>query len=150
MINPLIGLHAVLGEVGAIALLWVMVELWHPTEAGKRRAVKAAWLGVAALLAAWVFGGWYYVAEYGNAIKPIIKAGPLPWTHSVIMETKEHLFLFLPFLAILIVACISRVQSYRPVLWLAGMAVVTIFSIAGMGWLVSSGYRAALEVTTTL
>ena len=148
MINPLISLHAGLGEAGAIALIWVMVELLHPSEAGKRRAAVAAWLAVVALLAAWVSGGWYYVSEYGNAVKPIIKAGPLPWTHSIMMETKEHLFLFLPFLALLVAACIRRVPSYRPVVLLAGLIVVSIFSIAGMGWLVSSGYRAALEVIT--
>ncbi|GAF92536.1 unnamed protein product, partial [marine sediment metagenome] len=34
-------------------------------------------------------------------IKPLIKEGPWPWAHAIFMEAKEHIFLFLPFLALL-------------------------------------------------
>ncbi|MBI2415629.1 MAG: hypothetical protein HYV33_03145 [Candidatus Kerfeldbacteria bacterium] len=146
MINVLVGTHAALGEVGAVALIWAIVELLRTTDQNKRRATIAAGIAAAALIASWVFGGWYYVNEYGSTIKPIIKAGPLPWTHSIVMEVKEHLFLFLPFLAVLVAASIRRVQSYRPVLLLAALVVLAIFSIAGMGFVISSGYREALEV----
>jgi uncharacterized membrane protein YjjP (DUF1212 family) len=46
----------------------------------------------------WLAGGYYYTKHYGAAVKPHIKAGEYPWIHSIIMETKEHVFLFLPFL----------------------------------------------------
>lgn len=59
-------------------------------------------LGFLALMISWtISGGYYYVTYYGKAVKPIIQAGATPWIHSVIMETKEHIFLFLPFLALL-------------------------------------------------
>jgi hypothetical protein len=50
----------------------------------------------------WPSAGYYYVTYYGKAVKPIIKAGSTPWIHTVIMETKEHIFLFLPFAALAI------------------------------------------------
>mgnify|MGYP001560219514 CR=1 FL=1 len=61
-----------------------------------------SFLGFLALMISWtISGGYYYVTYYGKAVKPIIQAGATPWIHSVIMETKEHIFLFLPFLALL-------------------------------------------------
>ena len=50
----------------------------------------------------WSSAGYYYVLYYGKAVKPVIKAGSTPWVHTVIMETKEHIFLFLPFIALVI------------------------------------------------
>lgn len=147
MINPLIGLHAGLGELGAMAFLWMLIELLQPTDTRLRRARMAVWIGVTAFLLAWLFGGYYYVVTYGAVIKPIIKAGPLPWTHSVIMETKEHLFLFLPFLAVTVAFAVRHAQKYKPLLMLTGVIILLALSMAAMGFLISSGYRDALEVT---
>ena len=152
----LIGLHAVLGEMGALAFLWVFVELLNPSESRLRRAKIAALLGVLFLLGAWFFGGFYYITEYGAAVKPIIKAGPLPWAHSVITETKEHVFLFLPFLAVLVWGLLSRYQTefiqnrkFRiAVLLISGLIVLVAFAMAGMGFIISSGFRAALEANS--
>lgn len=149
----LVGLHAVLGEAGALAFLWVLVELLHPSESRLRRARLAALLGVLFLLSAWVVGGFYYVTEYGTAVKPVIKSGPLPWAHSVITETKEHLFLFLPFLAIALWGLLRRFQHefmhnrklQIAAMLLAGLIVLLAFAMAGMGFIISSGFRAALE-----
>lgn len=59
-------------------------------------------LGFLGLMISWtISGGYYYITYYGKAVKPIIQAGATPWVHSVIMESKEHIFLFLPFLAFL-------------------------------------------------
>ncbi len=151
--HTLIGLHAVLGEVGALAFLWVLVELLNPNESRLRRARIAALLGILFLAGAWFFGGFYYVTEYGAAVKPIIKSGPIPWAHSIITETKEHVFLFLPFLAILTWGLLKRYQNefiqkrnFRmAVLLISGLVVLLAFAMAGMGFLISSGFRAALE-----
>jgi len=151
--HTLIGLHAVLGEVGALAFLWVFVELLNPNESRLRRARIAALLGILFLAGAWFFGGFYYVTEYGAAVKPIIKSGPIPWAHSIITETKEHVFLFLPFLAILTWGLLKRYQNefiqkrnFRmAVLLISGLVVLLAFAMAGMGFLISSGFRAALE-----
>ncbi len=149
----LIGLHAILGEVGALAFLWVLVELLNPNESRLRRARFAALLGVLFLVGSWIVGGFYYVTEYGAAVKPIIKSGPTPWAHSVITETKEHIFLFLPFLAIAAWGLLHRFQNefmQNPklriaVVLISALIVLLAFAIAGMGFVISSGFRAALE-----
>lgn len=151
--HPLIGLHAVLGEVGALAFLWVLVEMINPSEARLRRAQLAALLGTLFLVGAWIAGGYYYVTEYGTLVKPVIKGGPLPWAHSVITETKEHVFLFLPFLAVFVWGFLKRYKDefmqnadYRKaVLIVSGLIVLLAFAMAGMGFIISSGFRAALE-----
>lgn len=151
--NLLIGIHAGLGEMGALAFLWVLVELLNPTESRLRRARIAAAIGTSFLLASWVTGGIYYLTDYQAVVKPVIKAGPLPWAHSVITETKEHLFLFLPFLAVLVWGMLSRFRGELvanrglrfSVILCAGLIVLMAFSMAGMGYVISSGFRAALE-----
>jgi hypothetical protein len=153
--HPLVGLHAVLGEAGALAFLWVLVELLNPSESRLRRARLAALLGVLFLIGSWVVGGFYYVTEYGAAVKPIIKSGPIPWAHSVITETKEHVFLFLPFLAILAWGLLMRFRDEcmrnRNVriaaVLVSALIVLLAFAMAGMGFIISSGFRAALEAT---
>lgn len=149
----LIALHAVLGEVGALAFLWVLVEMLDPNEARLRRARRAALIGVSCFLAAWVAGGAYYLTDYAALVKPVIKSGPLPWAHTVIMETKEHIFLFLPFLGVLgwsllrknVDAFIGDKNLKRATILLCLLIVLLAFSMAGMGFIISSGFRAALE-----
>ena len=68
--------------------------------------------GFLSLMISWtISGGYYYVTYYGKAVKPIIQASARPWVHSVIMETKEHIFLFLPFLAFLVMLIIWFYQE---------------------------------------
>lgn len=49
---------------------------------------------------AWLSGGYYYVVYYGATVKPVILAGAYPWAHTFFLEVKEHIFLFLPFMAL--------------------------------------------------
>src|SRR3989344_8712170 len=95
----LIGVHAGFGELGLAAFFWVAIELLSGQPANLRRARRVAVVGLLALLLSWVLGGYYYVVHYGPEVKPLIKKGPMPWAHGIIMETKEHVFLFLPFMA---------------------------------------------------
>jgi hypothetical protein len=153
IVNPLIFIHATIGEIGLFAYLWVLVELLNPTEIRIRRARAAAVIGLTCLLIAWVAGGFYYVNVYGSEIKPAIKASDAKWVHSIVMETKEHVFLFLPLLAILTTSLISRFgqelignkDARNTIILLAGLIFLLGFSIAGMGAIIASGYRFALE-----
>src|SRR3989344_2527031 len=80
-----------------------------------------------------------------------IKEGSNPWVHSIIMETKEHIFLFLPFLAILVTGMIFRFnidllknhKTKSSVLILSALIILIGLVIAGMGYLVSAGARVA-------
>lgn len=153
MLNPLVLVHATLAELGLFAFLWVFVEILNPTEVRIRRAKIAAVIGVSCLIAAWLAGGFYYVEVYGSQIKPVIKASDAKWVHSIVMEVKEHVFLFLPILAALVAALlyrfdkelISNKDARQSVVMLAGLIFLLGFSIAGMGAIIASGYRFALE-----
>ncbi|MBS3176911.1 hypothetical protein J4457_06780 [Candidatus Woesearchaeota archaeon] len=151
MVHPLIGIHAALGEIGIFAFLWVFVEILNPTDQRMKRAKIVATLGFIFLLLSWIAGGYYYLNYYGPQVKPIIKEGPAPWAHEVVMEAKEHIFLFLPFLALLAAALLhqnakSANQTRRATLLLCAIIILTGLAMAAMGYLISSGARAALEV----
>ena len=153
MLDPLILLHATVAEIGLFAFLWVLVELLNPTENRIKRAKIAAVVGFVCLLTAWVVGGFYYVEVYGSHIKPVIKASEARWVHSIVMEVKEHVFLFLPILATLIVALLYKYDmelikskdARVTIVLLAGLVFLLGFSLAGMGAIIASGYRFALE-----
>ncbi|PIR89160.1 MAG: hypothetical protein COU07_02930 [Candidatus Harrisonbacteria bacterium CG10_big_fil_rev_8_21_14_0_10_40_38] len=155
--NLLIGLHVGLGELGALAFLWVFVELLNPNKERITRAQKAVLIGVYALLAAWFIGGWYYVATYGPIVKPIIKAGPYPWAHGIAMEAKEHIFIFIPILALVVYKLIESAgnrlekekKTSRAIATLSLLIVILSFTIAGMGYFISSGARAGYESQST-
>jgi|SRR3989344_5280856 len=153
MVNPLIGIHAFFGEFAVFAFLWVFVEMFNPNEKSIERAKTAALLGVIFIFASWIVGGASYVFFYGPEVKPLIKAGPESWAHSIFMETKEHVFLFLPILSILALTTlrtfdeelIRNEKARIGLMILAGLIVLIGLSMAGMGFLISSGARSALE-----
>ena len=158
MVNPLVGAHALLGELGLASFLWVFVEMLKPTSSRLRRAKIAAFVGVVMFFASWIVGGYYYATDYGTIIKPIIKEGPQPWAHLVFMEAKEHIFLFLPFLSMFTYTLIIRYQSHlkgdkdsrarKAILFMCVLIFLIGAMMAGMGYLISNGYRAALEVAS--
>ncbi len=153
MMFSLIGFHASLGEFAALMFFWAFIELYSGADSNIRRAKLAVLLGVVFLFAAWFVGGFYYVEFYGSGVKPLIKEGPFPWAHKVVMETKEHVFLFLPFLGLLAYGLVQRLGSQVAkdgrarvaAMYAAGSVVVVAASMAFFGFLVSSGFRAALE-----
>ncbi|MEK6903244.1 MAG: hypothetical protein AABW64_01185 [Nanoarchaeota archaeon] len=152
MAHPfLVGLHAVLGEIAILAFVWIFIEILNPTQERLRRAKIGAALGLIFLILSWFVGGFYYVSFYGANVKPVIKEGPQPWAHNVVMEAKEHIFLFLPFLAaanyfILRSATVKDIRKIKTVRKLAVLIILLGFLMALMGYLISTGFRTALEV----
>ncbi|MEK6839498.1 MAG: hypothetical protein AABX72_01030 [Nanoarchaeota archaeon] len=151
MAHPLIGIHAVLGEIGIFAFGWVFVELLNPTAQRLKRAHIIALLGVIFFILSWITGGIYYVEFYGSIVKPIIKEGPQPWAHTVVMEAKEHIFLFIPFLAIINYLLIKNLKiqdnkKRKSILMLSALIVALGLLMALMGYLIATGLRSALEV----
>lgn len=153
MMFTLIGFHAWLGEIAALMFVWAFIEIFSGSGANIRRAKLAVLLGVVFLFAAWFAGGFYYVEYYGSDVKPLIKEGPLPWAHKVVMETKEHVFLFLPFLGLMAYGLLQRLgdvmtedrRARAAALYAVGAVALLVSSMAFFGFLVSSGFRAALE-----
>lgn len=99
LFKNLLSFHIFLG-VGATAIFgYVWMNLKNPDY--KITAVKIlSVLGTLALFASWIIGGYYYLYYYGANVKPKILAGSQPWAHKLIMEAKEHIFLIMPFIAI--------------------------------------------------
>jgi hypothetical protein len=154
MLSTLIGLHAFLGETGSFMFLWIFIELLDPTPTRLKRAKWASLSGLTLFIASWIVGGYYYWAQYGPNVKPVIKAGPSPWAHTVVMELKEHVFLFLPVMALMVFYLIygsekkilSENKYKNNVLLLSGSIFLVGMSMAAMGYLISTGFRASLEI----
>lgn len=149
MVNLLVPTHAITGILAIFAFLLVFVELLNSTEKTIRMIKFFALAGTLLIFISWIIGGYYYATYYGTSIKPLIKEGPAPWAHSVVMETKEHVFLFLPFLAILTTAVIFKFDTTLvknrkwklSVLGLSALIILLGLTIAGMGYLISAGGR---------
>ena len=104
---------------------------------------RIAWAAVALYLLSWATSAYYYVTYYGTAVKPRILAGSLPAGHIFFMETKEHIFLVLPFLAISIALCTSYLRTTpddalrKSTVWLTLLAFCIGLATAAAGVLVS-------------
>ncbi|MGB9659176.1 MAG: hypothetical protein ACPLY9_01435, partial [Nitrososphaerales archaeon] len=86
----MVGFHAILGLLALIGGTWFFAEM------RKRqvdiRTVKFLSLAIASLVwITWLTGGWWYV-NYYPVDRAVINAGAMPYAHSLVMETKEHIF----------------------------------------------------------
>lgn len=95
--------HIFLGTLGIIFLTAYLLSIFKK-EADSKWLKVNSFLAFFSFLASWITGGYYYTSFYGKSVKPIILKGDYPWVHSVLMETKEHIFLFLPFLSLALFA----------------------------------------------
>ena len=93
--------HVLSGLVGVSSVYFIWTGFLKKT-LKLSSLIKSCWIALVSFVLSWLSGGYYYVAYYGDNIKPVIKSGDYPWAHSVFTETKEHLFLFLPFLTLMI------------------------------------------------
>ncbi|HLD60251.1 MAG TPA: hypothetical protein VI912_04600 [Candidatus Bilamarchaeaceae archaeon] len=150
--NLLIVFHAIAGAFGFMTFMWIAIELLILSRINKQsidRIQILSVLGLVALLGSWIMGGYYYVTVYGPNVKPLVKE-EAEWVHSIGMEVKEHLFLFLPFLAFLEVFLIknysNRIEEVRRTLLIIAVTIVLFgFMMEFVGALISNAARAALE-----
>ena len=98
-------------------------------------------------LVSWASGAYYYVVYYGKSVKPVIVGGAYPWAHTFFMEGKEHVFLILPFLALLLwlaVKLLARVPDgglKNAAAMLAFVALLIGVFVAASGILISGAVR---------
>lgn len=92
-------LHVLLGLAGTMwyGATWLGLER---RELAVSRLQHYSLYGLLAMMLSWITGAIYYTQHYGRAVRPTILAGKYPWAHQFFTETKEHLFLFIPFLAL--------------------------------------------------
>lgn len=143
----LIGIHLGFAIIGIDVFLWLLGKFKDGGGSRKSRIVTAT-VGVVAFIATWFTGGYYYVVHYGTLVKPIIKGGVAPWVHSIIMETKEHIFLFIIPLAmtVLFIALLEKEDMDRLglrcfALRLTGAVVALGLLIGAMGFVISATAR---------
>ncbi len=148
----LVVLHAATGELGALLFLWVIIELKNRQEAGYLRAKWVSFSGFIMLLTSWFVSATYYTRHYGNIVKPVIKEGSFAWVHGVIMETKEHVFIFIPILALLTFLIIAAFPNWskeneiprKPVYALSILIIVLGLGMVSLGYIISAAARATL------
>src|SRR3989338_5572712 len=104
---------------------------------------KPSWLKVAAVATSavsWITllpSAILYLIFY-PATKTLIKAGPTPWAHSVVMETKEHWGILLPVIATLAAWLIFREKYEESRRWYILLIVLAVL-MGVMGRIVSTG-----------
>lgn len=143
----LIGLHLGFAILGIDLFLWLLGKVKDNSGTKKSNSLIALG-GVLAFGLSWIAGGYYYVIHYGSLVKPIIKAGLAPWAHNIIMETKEHIFLFIIPLAItafLITLLepqeINQKGLRKSLMWLCGTIAILGLIIGAMGFIISAAAR---------
>ena|SRR3989344_6499228 len=133
----LIGLHLGFAIVGIDAFLWLLGKIWDKGGSVKARMITAL-IGVLAFVASWIAGGYYYVVFYGTLVKPVIKEGLAPWAHNIIMEVKEHIFLFIIPVAITVLFITLLSDDEIENLGLRQVSVALTMIVAGLGLLIGA------------
>ncbi len=102
MFNPLIPIHVATGVIGSFLPIYIFLEsLKHIDKINIKKVRQNALISFIFILISWVVAGIYYVQVYGPIVRgPILDNKPI--VHFVFMESKEHLFLIIPFLSLLV------------------------------------------------
>jgi len=149
----LIGMHLGFGIIGIDAFLWLLGELKYKgrNHAEGRSAFggkAAAFVGALSFIGSWIAGGYYYVTFYGPLVRPVIKAGLAPWAHNIMMETKEHIFLFIiPLAVTTLLAVLLKEEEFeslnirKVVMLLAAFIAALGLVIGAMGFMISAAAR---------
>jgi hypothetical protein len=140
-----LSIHVLIGVIGIAASYMTLMWLFKRNIPIRSLKVSSI-IAFVAYITAWITGGFYYVVYYGSNVKPGIKEGPTPWVHLVIMEVKEHIFLFLPVLAFVVLLVVwlkgDRLQENKPLRnALALVALITLIIAVSMalGGIIISG-----------
>ncbi len=100
-VKPFVVLHSVFGAIAAFSLTWIIIETYNLTENGILRIKIAGWVAaIFNIIGCWILGGYYYLTFYATDAKLKILESNQPWAHQILMETKEHIFLFLPIITL--------------------------------------------------
>ncbi len=148
MLKFLLSLHVVLGLLGISC--FAATALWLQKKELKILSLKkSSFLAAIFIVLSWISGGYYYYVYYGKNVKEVIKKGDYPWAHTVFMESKEHIFLFLPFLAIALAVIIftrgeslstsPNLKKQLTILAVLGLALGIFITLSGA--IISGAYR---------
>ena len=146
--KSLVLLHSISGGLAAFILIWIVLELRYPMERSLSRARLASYLAAFFVTAGcWIAGGYNYLTVYGSQVKPVILEGSYPWAHEIIMEMKEHVFIFLPIIAFALSITLftldrdtflSDAKLRRALIMIALLALFMVLLMFLMGAVISS------------
>ena len=143
----LIGLHLGFAVLGIDGFVWLMGELLS-SPGNKVRMKYASWIGISGFALSWLAGGYYYVVYYGTLVKPVIKSGLAPWVHAIVMEAKEHIFIFiLPVAITAVLAALAnddiraKLGAGKETIKLVGLVAALGLIIGAMGFIISAAAR---------
>ena len=142
--NLLLG-HIISGILGIIVFYIVLLHLLKK-KCNLRFLKHYSFSGFIFFLISWISAGYYYIEYYGKNVKPIIIQGEYFWAHKVFMEVKEHIFLFLPFLSLIVFFAfhyqgkeiLADEKFKKPLVFLIGL-IVTIGIIITLSGVIISG-----------
>ncbi len=144
----LLSLHISLGVATIIAFGYLWALLKNPET--KNMYLKLISLGgFLTLFASWITGGYYYVHYYGKFVKPAILSGSQPFAHKLIMESKEHIFIIIPFLSLVLLSLILKIdfssaninKNFKiTVTRMAMLVEIFLVLMAIMGFIISGAY----------
>ena len=148
--------HSITGGLSALLLVWIIIEMLYPSNISLARARIASYLTAFLLTAGcWIAGGYNYLTAYGSEVKPVILAGPQPWAHKVVMEAKEHVFIFLPIIVFALsitLATLDRdtflddAKYRRSLAMVALLALFMVLLMFLMGAIISNAGQTGTEV----
>jgi len=154
--KALVLLHSISGGLTILALAWIILEISYPTEKSLMRARIASYISALMLTAGcWIAGGYNYLKGYGSQVKPVILAGPYPWAHQIIMEVKEHIFVFIPIMVFALSITLSKLDkdafladtdSRRALMMITCLALFMVLLMFLMGTVISYTGNAGAEV----
>jgi len=145
-------IHPTFGVLGILAAVWVFVEALNATPATRQRTWRASLIAAGLFALTWFFAGWFYTLYYHSGDQAIIGNGPVPWTHSFVMETKEHLF-FIPLILAFYLPFVARLDlsvnkaARNMVLALTTLIVLNGLAIEGAGAIINWGAKTSLAQT---
>lgn len=141
-------LHVGFGMLCLLGALWVFVDTIHAAEAHLGRIRAVSWVVAAAMWAAYLIAGCWYIFDYPRD-KAIILKGPWPASHTFFMETKEHLVIMLLLLATYLPiaargSLATRASARRLVLWTSGAIAALALVADSFGAVIAMGVKVAL------
>jgi hypothetical protein len=140
--------HSTFGVLATLSAVWGFVETLNAREGNAGRIRMAASVAALATAAAWMLGGYWYLHFY-PADKATILKGPWPWAHTLVMETKEHLF-FITLILSFYFPIAARANLHantvarKMVLCVAMLIALSGLAIEGSGAIINHGAKVAL------
>jgi cytochrome bd-type quinol oxidase subunit 2 len=140
--------HVSLGMACVIAAVWVFVDALNANEGNQHRIQNLSRAVAIFMWLAFLVGGYWYVVFY-PVDKSIILKGPRPFTHSLFMETKEHLAIMLLLLATYLPLAASnnltdKKDARKLVLWMSATIALLALLMEGEGAIIGMGVKVAL------